>query len=138
MAERKPNKEFKLKVGRPLDYQTVEELQSAVKEYFQTETDHITITGLALFLGFNSRQSLINYEERPEYMDTVKKAKLFIENSYENGLLGGKNPIGFIFALKNFGWADRQEIKHEGIPDKEITQVEIIRVNREDSGRKES
>jgi hypothetical protein len=36
-----------------------------------------------------------------------------MEQIYEKRLNESKNPTGAIFALKNFGWTDRQEIKHE-------------------------
>lgn len=34
-----------------------------------------TVTGLALALGFNSRQSLLNYQGKAEFMDTITRAK---------------------------------------------------------------
>lgn len=68
-----------------------------------------TITGLCIYLGFESRQSFYDYESRPEFSYTIKKARLFIENEYEEMLNTG-NTTGAIFALKNFGWTDKQEI----------------------------
>ncbi|KXK66847.1 hypothetical protein, partial [Christensenella minuta] len=41
-----------------------------------------------------------------------KKAKLKIENAYEKRLIGRGNG-GDIFALKQFGWKDKQETKIE-------------------------
>ena len=111
--------------GRPPYYDNVEDLQKGIEDFFDKEKEHPTVTGLAIHLGFTTRQALINYEEKPEFVDTIKKAKLFIEQSYEKGLLKGKNPIGYIFALKNFGWSDRQEIKHEGLPEGPM-RLEIV------------
>ena len=76
-----------------------------------------TITGLCLFLGFESRQSFYAYEDKPEFSYTIKKARLLIETEYEEMLQTG-NTTGAIFALKNFGWTDKQEIdqtnRHSG------------------------
>jgi hypothetical protein len=96
--------------GRPLKFQSVDELQNKIDNYFaacELEKKHVTITGLALALG-TYRQTLCNYEVQPEYVDTVKTAKLRVENYAENRLYEGA-PTGPIFALKNFGWSDRVE-----------------------------
>lgn len=67
-----------------------------------------TVTGLALFLGFASRQSLLDYEKQEEYSGIIKRAKMRIEHSYERCLYEDK-PTGAIFALKNMGWKDKSE-----------------------------
>ena len=43
-------------------------------------------------LGFTSRMSLINYEGKPEIMDTIKKAKLAIEQFNEKKLYDKNTP----------------------------------------------
>ena len=68
-----------------------------------------TITGLCLYLGFESRQSFYDYEQRSEkFSYVIKKARMRIESHYEEGLQLG-NTVGSIFALKNMGWRDRIE-----------------------------
>jgi hypothetical protein len=62
-----------------------------------------------LHLGFASRQSFYDYEERGEYSYIIKNARLRVEKGYELRL-HGNNPTGSIFALKNMGWSDKQEI----------------------------
>lgn len=95
-------------VGRPLKFSSVEELQKKIDEYFEeTITRNWTITGLALHLD-TSRETLCNYESRDEYFDAIKRAKLKVENAYEL-CLRDSACTGSIFALKNFGWRDRQE-----------------------------
>ena len=84
-----------------------------------------TITGLALFLGFNSRQSMLDYEKKEEFSCTIKNARLRIEHEYEKQLHLDKC-TGAIFALKNFGWKDKTEDKLE---DKNRTPV--ININGE-------
>lgn len=78
------------------------------KETYIVNPSPITITGLALYLGFASRQSLFDYEKHQEYSYIIKRARLAIESCYEEKLTS-KNPTGSIFALKNMGWYDRHE-----------------------------
>lgn len=67
-----------------------------------------TITGLANFLE-TSRLTLINYEMKPQFINTVKAAKARVEQYWEN-LLIGSNATGPIFNLKNnYGWKDKTE-----------------------------
>jgi hypothetical protein len=97
--------------GKPLKFKTVEELQEKIDAYFAScdeENEPITITGLALALD-TSRETLCNYEEKEDYFDTIKKAKLKVENAYEKRLVRRGNG-GDVFALKNFGWKDTKEL----------------------------
>jgi len=100
-------------VGRPPMFESAEQLQNAITAYFETTPDRITISGLAYHLGFESRQSFYDYEVKPEFSYTIKRARLFIENEYEKLLIDG-NTTGAIFALKNFGWTDKQEVDLSG------------------------
>lgn len=98
-------------MGRPPKYKTPEELQKKIDEYFAQEKVKITISGLVLFLGFDSRKSFYNYESKDEFLHTIKKARTRVEQHYEEHLLD-RYSTGAIFALKNFGWKDTQEIDH--------------------------
>lgn len=69
--------------------------------------ERYSITGLALALD-TTRQTLVDYEEKDEFTDTIKKAKLRVENQYEIALQE-KGRSGDIFALKNFKWQDKTE-----------------------------
>jgi len=111
-----------------LKYKTVEALSKKIDEYFtkgvnkrrvilgsgkDAEVKEIpipTITGLVYYLGFVSRQSFYELEVHPVFGDTVKRARLKIEQEYEEALRSGCQVAGPIFALKNMGWFDRQEI----------------------------
>ena len=66
-------------------------------------------------------EGLINYEEREEFVDTIKKAKQKVLNQLEENLVSGKGSTpGIIFNLKNnYNWVDKQEIKAE--VDQDIT-----------------
>ncbi len=113
--------------GRPPIFDTPEHLKEKIDEYFdkgmkkrtvligkapnQTtiEIEVPTIAGLCYYLGFESRQSFYDYEKRDGFSYTIKRARLSIEIEYEEQLQHG-NTVGAIFALKNMGWYDRQEI----------------------------
>ncbi|MEF3695534.1 terminase small subunit [Desulfolutivibrio sp.] len=99
--------------GRPPYYSSVEEMQEVIDAYFTMADEKgwpYTIPDLALALGFTSRQSLLNYSCKPEYMDTIKRAKLRIEGQRARQLVQGQGVVaGQIFDLKNnFGWRDQQ------------------------------
>ena len=102
------------KVGRPLKFETVEIMQDLLNAYFDNVPDNEwTITGLALALD-TSRETLMDYEEKDEFSDTVRAAKSRVE-SYTVQRLFMNNPTGSIFNLKNnFNWKDKQEIEHSG------------------------
>ena len=114
------------KVGRPPMYKTPEDLEVKIDEYLenpptktlttsqgeQLEIPSITITGLCWFLGFESRQSFYEYGQKPEFTYIIKRARLFIENDYEQALKHA-NCTGSIFALKNMGWSDKQESEND-------------------------
>lgn len=98
--------------GRPALFKSPDELDELISNYFEDEKKP-TITGLCLFLGFESRQSFYAYENKPEFSYTIKKARTRIENTYEK-MLHTNNVTGAIFALKNFGWLDKTEVEHSG------------------------
>lgn len=91
------------------------EMQIKINQYFEElpEGKHPTITGLCLFLGFCSRQSFYEYEKKPAFCYTIKTARTMIEQQYEESLMG-RYTAGAIFALKNLGWSDKQELEHSG------------------------
>ena len=62
-----------------------------------------TVVGLALHLGFNDSDSLLDYAAKQAFNGTIKKAKSRIEEQRNINLVSGKNSntIGIIFDLKN-------------------------------------
>ena len=101
-------------VGRPRLYQSPEDFDTKVVEYHEyckEVGEPVTWTGLALYLGFSSRQSIDEYQKYEGFSDSVKRAKSLVEWHYEMRLCGS-SPTGAIFALKNFGWVDKQEVDH--------------------------
>jgi hypothetical protein len=111
--------------GRPRIYDKPEDLAKAIDAYFEyikgekkgnevtREPEPATITGLALYLGFASRQSLLDYVKEEEFSFAIKRGKLRIEHEYEKRL-HQNNPTGAIFGLKNMDWNDKQELEHSG------------------------
>lgn len=106
-------------MARPLKYKTVEELEKLIEAYFkevEASKRPFTISGLALALG-TTRQTLLDYEERPEFTDTIKRAKARIEVWTEEQLFTSNRTAGVIFTLtNNFGWTNKQREKNEGNP----------------------
>ena len=135
--------------GAPPYFETAEELQEAISNYFENgvkvrdiivgsgksaqvvQMQVPTITGLCYFLGFQSRQSFYDYEKRDGFSYTIKRARLFMEQHYEEMLQVG-NTTGAIFALKNFDWKDKSETDITTGGEK-ITKVELIKGHGADS-----
>ena len=127
------------KVGRPPMYNSAEEMQEKIDAYFeQCEgtllTDDsgvpmmdkwgnpirvgarpLTITGLALALGFSTRLSLLNYQEKPEFMNTILRAKARVECYAEERLFDKDGANGAKVSLANNfeGWREKQSIEAE-------------------------
>jgi len=103
--------------GRPRKYKTPEAMQKAIDAYFEeygTKEKPPTISGLTLALGFEDRQSLMEYKGyEKDFSLVVKKAVLRLAQGFE-GILGkvAGQVAGPIFWLKNHGWSDKQEQIH--------------------------
>lgn len=108
-------------MGKKAKYTDVKTLQAKIDSYEQDCIDRekpMSFAGLAYWLGFSERRSLNDYAKKDNELSTpIKRAMLRIEQDYEESLRGG-SPTGAIFALKNRGWSDKQEIEHSG----EVTQ----------------
>lgn len=99
-------------VGRPPMFNSPDDMQIKIDEYFTlTDKKEYAITGLARYLGFESRQSLFDYEQKDGFSYPIKRAKLLIEEQLEIDCKNKQNPTGTIFIMKNFGWSDKQEIE---------------------------
>ena len=99
--------------GRPLKFKTVKELETKIQDYFNYCDKYdkpYTITGLADFLD-TDRITLIRYQERQEFCNTIKKAKTKIEaNMEERALIGKSNFVFTMFSMKNnYGWRDKEQ-----------------------------
>lgn len=135
------------KMGRPLKYRSVKKMQEKIDEYFEMCEGEVlkddegevvynkyglpviinsrppTITGLALALGLNSRQALLNYQGREDFNDTIVRAKARVEQYAEERLFDKDGANGAKFSLANNfeGWKERKEIDN-----KIITKLEDL------------
>lgn len=108
-------------VWRPLLFPTKEILQEKIDVYFNSCyrineewakecIRPLTISWLALELG-TSRKVLIEYDEKEEFSNTIKKAKQRIESWTEEQLYRTTQVTGVIFNLKNnYDWKDKSEV----------------------------
>lgn len=143
--------EEKNPVGRPPMFESPEQMQELIDAYFKEcdgkpllDKDGVpirnkygkiikddrkpyTVTGLALALGFTSRQALLNYEGKSEFVDTVKRAKARVERYAEERLFDKDGSNGAKFSLANNfkGWSEKQQI--EASVDNTVTiNVELV------------
>lgn len=139
------------KGGRPPMYKTKEEIQEKIDAYFEEckgrplldddgksvldkygfpiylDKRPLTITGLALALGFTSRQALLNYQAKEEFVDTILRAKARVECYAEERLFDKDGANGAKFSLANNfeGWKEKQQI--EAAVNSEMTiNVELV------------
>lgn len=137
-------------VGMTPMYTSVEEIESKIEQYFEDckgypltdekgkqvfnkfgspifiDVHPPTITGLALALGFTSRQALLNYQAKPKFVDTITCAKARVEQYAEERLFDRDGSNGAQFSLRNNfkGWdADK---KNDNSGDGKITIVNNI------------
>lgn len=102
-------------VGRPRAFKSVEEVEEKINAYFnycEEKEKPYTMSGLAYYLEV-SRQTLVNYSNKDEYFDTIKKARDKVQMQLEENALSNKaNPTFTIFNLKNnFDWKDKMEVE---------------------------
>lgn len=119
--------------GRPPKYKCKEEIEQLIDAYFKSCEGEVlrdekgevvfdkfghpvvlgarppTVTGLALALGFTSRQALLNYQAKKEFFDTITRAKARVEQYTEERLFDRDGSNGARFSLTNnfAGWGDR-------------------------------
>ena len=137
--------------GRPPAFTSAEEMQKLIDKYFEECDGKVlededgnpmrnkdgkiirddrrpyTITGLALALGFNSRTSLLNYEGKEEFVDTIMRAKSRVERYAEERLYDKNGANGAKFSLANNfkGWSERQLIEAD-VKTKQEIRVELV------------
>jgi len=127
--------------GRPLIYETVEEIIPPINEYISQHLKETsegsgqwvlsgspTVTGLALHLGFSDKSTLHDYKKRQEFSHVIKRALLFIEHKYEL-MLETRAVTGGIFVLKNMGWVDETKIVQINHEAKKLTDEQIKELN---------
>jgi len=122
--------------GRPRKISSVEQFEELVDCYLaecREEGTPVTWTGLALYMGFHGRDELSNYADYDGFSGSVKRAKTIIEHEYEKRLYEN-NPTGAIFALKNLGWSDKQEVDNTSSDGSMSPQVNVYVPDNERNG----
>ena len=125
------------KGGRPPKYRSAKAMQKVIDKYFEScESKPLldkkgnvltdkrgkpviipgpppTVTGLALALGFTNRQSLLNYQEKDEFFDTITRAKARVEQYAEERLFDKDGANGAKFSLANnfSGWKEKTQVE---------------------------
>ena len=128
--------------GRPMKYETAKQLERLFDAYIEEckrDERPLTITGLANAIEM-SRESLIEYSHKDEFVDTIKKYKSIVLQSLEERLVAGKsNPTGVIFNLKNnYGWEDKRVVESNNtnvtlsIEDIEARKRELLGILQQD------
>jgi hypothetical protein len=100
------------------------------QKIYSREPEPATITGLALFIGFNSRQELDDYEQHGEFGYVISRSRLQVEALYEKKL-HQQAPSGAVFALRSMGWKEK--------PDDYLineTRIASLKIEIVDSGLK--
>ena len=93
-------------MGKAPKYTSVKEVEDKIAQYFEkckgypltddegkqvynkfgqpifVDVHPPTVTGLALALGFTSRQALLNYQAKPQFVDTITRAKVNLLTRY--------------------------------------------------------
>lgn len=109
MTEKKKNP-----VGRPRKIKSPEEFDRLVDSYIdmcRKNDEPVLLIGMVLALGLTSKEAFYNYgSEYAEFSESVKRARSLVELEYEKRLNVNSSAAGPIFALKNFGWKDKQEV----------------------------
>ena len=110
--------------GRKPKYSTPEDMQVMIDLWVadcQANEKMMTLPNLCLALGFSSRQSLADYQDKvvgdkgeTPFADTIKNARLLVEeNTLQRAVKS--NGAGAIFYLKNLGYTDRQIVQVEPV-----------------------
>lgn len=123
--------------GRPPEYDNPEAMEKKIAEYLDWEDQWkntsakgegkgiYTLSGVALYLGFASLQSLYDYEKRSsEFSYIINRFRLFMKHWNEQKLYWGGTFQGSFVWLKNHGgYADESVVQNKV----ELTKVEVVK-----------
>ena len=150
-------------VGRPPMYKSKEEIQEKIDKYFSDCEGKVledkdgnpilnkyggviiigskppTVTGLALALGFASRQALLNYQDKDEFNDTITRAKSRVEQYAEERLFDRDGSHGAQFSLRNNfkGWKSKDIEETEDVSTVDDGFMEALNATARDDWNEE-
>ncbi|MFD2870866.1 terminase small subunit [Mucilaginibacter ximonensis] len=112
-------------------FNNCESLNRLIDEYFERSkndtgknAEPVTLTGLAIFLGFTSKEVFDQYEQIVKYKESLMRARFRIMAYYESRL-HFPSPSGAIFALKSMGWDEKVKDTRSGAKPQSLT-VKVI------------
>lgn len=112
--QKKIDEYFEMCKGEPMLNPSGEPFLNKQGEIIYKGVHPPTVTGLALALGFTSRQALINYQGKKDFVDTVTRAKMIIEQYCEERLFDKDGHKGAEFSLyHNFRWKNTAPAENE-------------------------
>lgn len=91
----------------------------------EREPELATISGLALFLGFSSREVFDECMRKGKFSEILKRGCLRVQAVYESRL-HQHSTSGAIFALKSMGWNEKHENKQSDEALLKTLSVKII------------
>ena len=148
--------------GRPRKWTDPKKMQKAIDEYFvECECELMrndgkilvdkygkpiylnrkppTISGLACYLGFKDRQSLLDYQKNDEFSCTILRAKLRIEAYLEERPMDRGGQRGAEFNLRcNYGWNDKQKDDNQTEDNNNLGVIMLAPVKTEEGVQKEN
>ncbi len=139
-----PKQEKKNKGGRPRAFNTPEEMQVLIDEYFEIKSGHkkmvilrnetvvyvpdpepVHIAGICAYLGI-TYDTLGEYQKREGFSEPITRAKLMCEEYAVNMCFKGNNKADFVLQ-NNFKWRNRAETEN-----KTETTTKIIYIDKEE------
>lgn len=138
-------------IGRPPHFSSCEQMQESIDKYFELCEGKVltdsegkavldkhdqpvivdrkppTVTGLALALGFTSRQALLNYQAKKAFVDTVTRAKSRVEQYTEERLFDRDGANGAKFSLANNfdGWKEKKHVEAD-VKEDVVIAIELV------------
>jgi len=140
----------KTKMGRPLKFETVKELQTKIDDYFKycdtgnvkeivTKSGEVievkerlpyTLSGLADYLDID-RRTLLNYSYKDNFFPAIMRARRKCERYSEEQLYTGNDRGAKFGLINNYGWSDKQEMALTG-PNGSPLQVQAVPFSYQD------
>jgi hypothetical protein len=106
-------------MARIRDIKTPDEFDMLVDLYRAdcvANDDPLSVVGLALFMGFSSKQTIYNYKEHEDglFKDSVDRALSMVEKQHYDKVVKGECHQGNTFLLRSvYGYQDKQVIQVE-------------------------
>lgn len=138
---------MKTNIGKPRKIKSPESLVKLFEDYLDTcfniEKDEngkeiienikpLSLLSFSNFIGIN-RDTLWDYSKLPEYSDTIKKIKEYIEAWIADQLYVNPRTAGLIFILKNgYDWKDKIETENINTNLNTTLNIEFVDENKVD------